>query len=370
LGIAAIRFPGPSWQCFFGNARIFDMIPAVDLYSDTVTRPTKGMRRFIADAEVGNEQAGEDPTVNRLCAMVAEILGKEAAVYLPSGTMCNQIAYRVVCRPGDEIIMDKTAHPLHSETGGVAALSGAMTRQVNGVRGIFTGDQVREAVRNPKRNRPISRALSVENTSNQGGGSVWPLEKVKEVTKVAHDHGLVTHLDGARLFNAVVASGVSASDYAACFDSLWIDFSKGLGAPVGAALAGTADFIEEAWRIKHQFGGAMRQAGIIAAGCIYALEHNIDRLAEDHENAQILARGLNQIPGIAIEPDSIETNLVYFDVSGTGMDGAAFAERLLEHGVRIGPTEHSGMRAVTHLDVDRPGVEIALTAVRSVAAAA
>lgn len=338
----------------------------IDLYSDTVTRPTAGMRRFMAAAEVGNEQAGEDPTVNALCERVAGLLGKEAAVYLPSGTMCNEVAYRVHCRPGDEIIVDKTGHALHFETGAPAALSGAMARPLDGARGIFTAEQVHAAVRAPGRHHPRSRVLSVENTSNLGGGTVWPLARIREVTAAAHEHGVATHLDGARLMNAVVAGGGSARDYAAPFDSAWIDFSKGLGAPVGAVLAGSAAFIDEAWRWKHQFGGAMRQAGIIAAGCLYALDHHVERLAEDHANAQALARGLADIPGVALDPSEVETNLVYFEVAGTGMNARAIHESLLRHGVRIGHMGGTTMRAVTHLDVDRAGVDTAVRAMQEV----
>ena len=315
------------------------------------------MRCSMAEAEVGDEQRGEDPTVNRLTQKVSELLGKEAAVFLPSGTMCNEIAYRVHCGTGDEIILDKTGHALHFETGAPAALAGAMTRTVDGTRGIFTGEQVAAAIRQPKRYHPRSRLLSVENTSNLGGGAVWPLERIGEVTTVAREHGLVTHMDGARLLNAVVASGTSAADYADPFDSVWIDLSKGLGAPVGGVLAGSSEFIDRAWRFKHQFGGAMRQSGIIAAAGVYALDKHVGRLADDHANARRFARALAQIPGIGIDPDEVETNMVYFEVRESGLDAQEVAERLLERGVRIGAVDRYRMRAVTHLDVDRAGVE-------------
>ena len=238
----------------------------VDLYSDTVTRPTADMRRFMCEAEVGDEQKMEDPTVNLLCEMVAELLGKEAAVFLPSGTMCNEIALRVHARPGDEVIAHATAHPIHFESGGPGALAGVNMRSIEGPRGQFDAAAVEAAVRPAFRHFPRSRLVWVEQTSNLGGGSMWPLARIEAVTAVARRHGLATHLDGARLMNAVVASGVAARDYAASFDSAWIDFTKGLGAPVGAALAGSRAFIDEAWRLKQQMGGAMRQAGIIAAG--------------------------------------------------------------------------------------------------------
>jgi threonine aldolase len=340
----------------------------IDLYSDTVTNPTPGMRRAISEAAVGNEQAGEDPTVNKLCDMVAELLGKESAVFVPSGTMCNQIAYRVYCRPGDEIVLDKTAHPIHAETGAPAALSGAMTRPLDGERGIFTAAQVDAAIRTGSRHAPRTRVVSVEQTSNSGGGSVWPLQRIQEVAQTARGRGLAMHMDGARLLNAVVASGIPARDYAAPCDSAWIDFSKGLGAPVGAALAGPGDFIEEAWRWKHQFGGAMRQAGVIAAAGVYALTHHVERLAEDHANAAALAEGLSDIPGIALDCETVETNMVYFDVSGTGLDAFEMRERLLVRGVRIGAAGPTRMRAVTHLDVTRADVDEAARTVREVVA--
>ena len=340
----------------------------IDLYSDTITRPSPGMRRAIAGAEVGNEQAGEDPAVNRLSEMVAELLGKESALFVPSGTMCNQIAFRVYCRPGDEIILDKTAHPLHSETGGPAALSGAMTRPVDGDHGIFSATQVDAAVRTESRHAPRSRVVSIEQTSNRGGGAIWPLETIQAVAQTARGHGLAVHMDGARLLNAVVATGIPASDYVAPCDSAWIDFSKGLGAPVGAALAGSRELVDEAWRWKHQFGGAMRQAGIIAAAGIYALEHNVERLAEDHENARVLALALAEIPQLDLETDRVETNMVYFDVGATGLSAKEMRARLLERGVRIGVVGSTLMRAVTHLDVGRAEVEEAARAVAEVVA--
>lgn len=335
----------------------------IDLYSDTHTRPTEAMRRFMSQAEVGDEQQKADPTVNRLVERVCELLGKEDAIYLPSGTMCNEIAFRVHCRPGDEIIMDRTAHPIHFETGGPAALSGAMIYPLEGKRGIFTAAQVEAALRSGN-HFPRSRVVAIEQTTNMGGGAIWPLEQMRAVCAVADQHGLAKHMDGARLLNAVVASGIPAKTYAAPFDSVWIDFSKGLGAPVGAALAGSKEFIAEAWRWKHQFGGAMRQAGIIAAGAMYALEYHIDRLAEDHANAQTLARGLAEIDGIAVEP--VDTNLVFFDVADLGLTAAALSQALLArrlHLVAIGPTR---LRAVTHLDVSPNQIEEALVIIEQV----
>jgi threonine aldolase len=338
----------------------------VDLFSDTVTRPTQEMRRFMCDAEVGDEQKFEDPTVNLCQEMVAELLGKEAALFLPSGTMCNEIAIRVHCRPGDEMIAHRTAHPIHYESGGPAALAGANVRAIDGLRGQYTAAAAEEAIRPPGvRYFPRSRLLWVEQTVNLGGGSVWPLREIEAVTAVARRHGLATHMDGARLMNAVVASGVAARDFAAPFDSAWIDFTKGLGAPVGAAIAGSREFIAEAWRLKQQMGGAMRQAGIIAAGGVYALRHHVKRLAEDHANAKRLAEGLAALPGVRLDPQDVETNLVFFDLTGP-LDAPTVVERLLGRGIRMGAMSARTIRAVTHLDVSAAQVEQALEAARAV----
>ncbi|PYM16600.1 MAG: low specificity L-threonine aldolase [Candidatus Rokuibacteriota bacterium] len=337
----------------------------VDLSSDTVTRPTREMRQFMCDAEVGDEQKLEDPTVTLLQEMVADLLGKEAALFLPSGTMCNEIALRVHCRPGDEMLAHRTAHPIHFEGGGPAALAGVNVRALDGERGQYDADAVAAAIRPENRYMPRSRLVWVEQTSNLGGGSIWPLERIVAVTDVARRQGLSTHLDGARLMNAVVATGITALDYAAPFDSAWIDFTKGLGAPVGAALAGSRDFIKDAWRLKQQMGGAMRQAGIIAAGGIFALRHHVKRLADDHQNARRLAAGLATLAGVALDPTTVDTNIVIFDLRGR-LDAPAAVAGLLERGVRMGAMGPRTIRAVTHLDVDADGIERALEAARSV----
>ncbi|MDH3664936.1 MAG: beta-eliminating lyase-related protein, partial [Alphaproteobacteria bacterium] len=328
----------------------------------TRTQPSAGMRRFMAEAEVGDEQADLDPTVTALCERVADLLGKEKAVYLPSGTMCNEIAYRVHCRPGDEIILDRTAHGIIAEAGGPAALALAMLYPLDGERGQFSPGQVEGAVRSGSRYEPRSRLISIEQTSNWGGGSIWPLETIGAIGEIARARGLAMHMDGARLMNAVVESGIEARAYAKPFDTLWLDFSKGLGAPVGAVLAGSADFIHEAWRLKQQMGGAMRQAGIIAAACLYALDHNIDRLSEDHANAKRLARGLAEMNGIHLDPGLIETNIIFFDLGSSAPTARSVAARLLESGVRIGAMGERRMRAVTHLDVDGAAIDRALSA--------
>jgi len=337
----------------------------VDLYSDTVTKPTLEMRRFMCEAEVGDEQKHEDPTVNLLQEMVAELLGKEAALFLPSGTMCNEIALRVHCRPGEEMLAHKSAHPIHFEAGGPAALAGVNVQSLDGPRGQYDVAALEAAIRPDSRHMPRSRLVWIEQTSNLGGGSIWPLETVRAVAGVARARGLTTHMDGARLMNAVVASGVSARDWAQPFDTAWIDFTKGLGAPVGAAIAGSRNFIAEAWRCKQQMGGAMRQAGIIAAGGVFALRHHVKRLAEDHANAKRLAEGLAALPGIKLDPATVETNLVFFDLTGS-LDAPTAVERMLAHGVRVGALGPRTIRAVTHLDVSAPGIERALDAARRV----
>lgn len=333
----------------------------IDLFSDTRTQPTAGMRQAIACAEVGDEQADLDPTVTALCERVAKMLGKEAAVYLPSGTMCNEIAYRVHCRPGDEIILDRTAHGIIAEAGGPAALALAMLHPLDGERGQFTVEQVKNAIRSGSRYEPRSRLISIEQTSNWGGGSIWPLESIREISHLAREKGLAMHMDGARLMNAVIAGKVDARVYADLFDSLWLDFSKGLGAPVGAVLAGDADFIHEAWRLKQQMGGAMRQAGIIASACLYALDHHIERLAEDHVHAKRLAQGLAEMPSINLDPSLIETNIVFFDLSPEGPSASALAAKLLQKDICIGAMGERRMRAVTHLDISSSDIDRTLT---------
>jgi threonine aldolase len=332
----------------------------INLYSDTQTRPSAEMRQAMASAEVGDEQRGTDPTVIALCEEVAELLGKEAAVFLPSGSMCNQIAVRLHIRPlGDEMYLHRLAHPITAEAGGAATISGAMVMPLDGEGGMFDGATLRAQMRDPSdRHEPRSRLVTIEQTTNLGGGRVWPREKIDEVLGVAAEFGLRTHLDGARLLNAVVASGVSAADYAAGFETAWIDFSKGLGAPIGACLAGPDELIAEAWRYKQMLGGSMRQAGIVAAGARYGLQHNVERLAEDHANAKFLAEGLAEIDGVEIDPTTVETNIVIFDVA----DAAALHDRLREAGVETSLLE-GRIRMVTHLDVDRAAIETALAAV-------
>jgi threonine aldolase len=333
----------------------------VNLYSDTQTRPTAAMRRAMAEAEVGDEQSFADPTVNALCARVAELLGFEAAVFLPSGTMCNEIAFRLHIRPGgDEMYLHRTSHPIVAEAGGPAAFSGAMMHPLEGERGMFTAEALEAALRPPgDRYLPRSRLVSIEQTTNLAGGRVWPLDQLRSVLEVAQAYGLRLHLDGARLMNAVVASGVPAGEWTRGFDTAWLDFSKGLGAPMGACLAGSRELIDEAWRYKQMLGGALRQAGIVAAGALHALDHHVERLADDHELALVLARGLEGVPGVEISAADVETNIVVFGVA----DAPALVAALGRAGVKMGALGPHTVRAVTHLDVDRAGVEAAVAAV-------
>ncbi len=337
----------------------------IDLFSDTKTRPTAAMRAAMAAAEVGDEAAFEDPTVNALCARVARLLGKEAALFAPSGTQCNQIALAVLGRPGEEVVCDRTAHIACFEAGGVGANAGLNLLTLDGDRGRFSADQLRGALRTPTRQAPRQSVLSVEQTSNLGGGAVWSQPELAAVCALARERGMATHMDGARLLNAVVASGVGAAEQARDFDSVWIDFSKGLGAPVGAALAGSHEFIERAWIMKQRLGGAMRQAGIIAAGALHALDHHVERLADDHRRARRLAEGLSQLPGLVLDPATVETNIVIFGVDArrSGCDAPELSRRVQARGVRIGAFHPTTLRAVTHLDIDDDGIEQAIAAV-------
>src|SRR5215467_13241921 len=273
----------------------FSIPVRVNLSSDTQTKPSRGMKEAMLAAEVGDEQMGSDPSVWALCDRTAALLGKEAAVFLPSGTMCNQVALATHCKPGEEILAHESSHILSSEGGGAAAIAGALVLGLKGERGQFTADTLEEAIRPVSRYAPTQRLVEVEQTANRGGGACWSVDALHAVTRAAHAHGLSTHMDGARLMNAAVALGVPATDLTEGCDSVWLDFTKGLAAPLGAVLAGSREFIGQAWRWKQRLGGSMRQGGICAAACLYALDHNIDRLAEDHTNAKSLARGMAQI---------------------------------------------------------------------------
>jgi threonine aldolase len=330
----------------------------INLYSDTQTRPSEGMRRAMYDAEVADEQRRIDPTVNRLQERVAELFGKEAALFLPSGTMCNAISFRLhIDKGGDEVILHEQAHPIIAEAGGPAAISGAMMKPLVADGGIFSAEQVERAVRPIDRYMPRSRLVSVEQTTNMGGGRVWPQEALRAVADVAKRHDMRAHMDGARVMNAVVASGVPAAQHADGFDTVWVDFTKGLGAGVGACLAASSELIEEAWRYKQMWGGSMRQAGSIAAAGLYALDNNVERLAEDHENARALADGLAQIPRVEIDPSTVETNIVIFSVP----DPRGLVEALAGDVELSTAGAGTRVRAVTHMDVTREQIDAALS---------
>jgi threonine aldolase len=336
----------------------------VDLRSDTVTKPSPGMRRAMAEAEVGDDVFHEDPTVNRLEAMVAELYGKEAALFVPSGTMANQLAIRAQTHHGDEIIMERTSHPFNSEAGALAALSGVQVNLIDGVRGIMDVEQIKAAVRTANVHHAPTALICLENTHNRGGGSIWPLEKIRAIREFSLAAGIPMHLDGARLLNACVATGLTPRDYAQYFDSCTLCLSKGLGAPVGSLVIGSREFIARAHRFRKQFGGGMRQAGILAAAGIYALQHNVERLAEDHLNAKRLAQGIAAIDGLDIEVDAVVTNILYFQVRKPGLSVPLLLERLKAEGVLMLATGPNSIRAVTHLDVDKDGIERAIAALR------
>jgi threonine aldolase len=346
--------------------------PFIPLSSDTETKPTAAMRVAIANAEVGDEQRGEDPTVNHLQDRVAELLGKEAALWFPGGTMCNFVAIKVHTRPADAIVADWMSHIIRAESAGVALSSGVLIEPIVTQRGIFTVSEMREALgRLNTVGRPYGpppKLVCVEQTHNFAGGTFWTLDELGAVSADARTHGLAIHMDGARLLNACVASGVPAAAYAAQVDSVWIDFTKGLGAPIGAVLAGSKAFIEEARRYKHIFAGAMRQAGIAAAGCLHALDHHVERLAEDHANARRLADGLNGVLGIELITKDPATNMVYFDAAATGLSPESFLAELLARRVRMGQVR-GVIRAVTHLDVSQEDIDATILAIRAIAQA-
>jgi threonine aldolase len=340
----------------------------IDLRSDTVTRPTPGMRAAMAAAEVGDDVFGDDPTVKRLESRIAEILCKEAALYVPSGTMGNQICIRLHCQPGDEFLCETNCHILCYEQGAYAQLFGIAAQPVEGDHGVLRVEQLMDRIRPANEHCVRTRLVCLENTHNRGAGRVQPYDDVAEICGWAADNGLARHLDGARLFNAVVASGIPAADWAAHFDTVSVCFSKALGAPVGSAVCGPADLIRQARRHRKALGGAMRQVGIIAAGALYALEHHIDRLAEDHAHARILAQAVRSTPGLKLDPEVIDTNMVIFEVDPELGTASAFCARLRDEGVLMNATAPQRIRAVTHLDVSRKQIEQASRVVQDTAA--
>ena len=338
----------------------------IDLRSDTVTRPTLAMRKAMSEAEVGDDVFGEDPTVNALQEKIANLLGKEAALFVPSGTMANQLSIKSHTQPGDEVIIEASSHPYNFEGGAGAALSGIQFQCLKGVRGILDASQIEEAIRPADHHFPVTRLVCLENTHNRGGGSIYPLEKMVEIYQLAKSKGLLLHLDGARLWNASVATGTKPHEYAQWADSVSVCLSKGLGAPIGSLVAGSKLFIDRVHRFRKMFGGGMRQVGIIAAAGIYALDHHLERLKEDHQNAKRLAVSLKEFKGVSIDPKHVETNIVIFDVANTGMRGSQVAEAMKKEGVLIHAFGKTQIRLVTHLDVTAADIEIALKAFEKV----
>lgn len=334
--------------------------------SDTVTKPTPKMREAMDRAEVGDDVLGDDPTVKELEAETAALLGKEAALFTPSGTMANQLAIRSQTEPGDEILVEGNAHIYYYEGGAPAALSGVMCRCLNGQRGIFTGPDLESVLRPADPHFPRTRLVCLENTHNRGGGKIWSIEQTREVADAARRCDLRLHLDGARLWNASVATGIPERDYAAPFDTVSVCFSKGLGAPVGSALVGSKPIIERARRFRKMFGGGMRQAGIIAAGALFALRNQRARLSEDHANARQLALGLADIQGLQIDPPEVETNMVRFRLTDLAAD--KFVEGLRERGVLMLPVSRDTVRAVTNLMVSAEDMPVVVKTVLAVMA--
>lgn len=336
------------------------MASFVDLRSDTVTRPSQAMRQAIASAEVGDDVLGDDPTVLRLQERIAEMFGKAAALFVPSGSMANQVAIRSATEPGDEIIADETVHSYNYEGGGPAALCGCSMRLLNGARGIFTTAQVEAGIRPVNSHFPRTRMVIAENTSNRGGGAVWPVRTIADIGALCRERGLHFHIDGARLMNACVALGVKPTEYARHSDSLSLCFSKGLGAPIGSIIIGSKEFIARCHRFRKQFGGGMRQSGLLAAAALYALDHNIERLHDDHANARHFADRIAGMPGIRLDPKTVESNIVIFEVEERVGGAQAFVDKLHERGVWMFATGPNSIRAVTHLDVSRGQIDQAV----------
>ncbi len=332
----------------------------VDLRSDTVTKPSVAMRQAMADAEVGDDVFGDDPTVNRLQDRVAELMGKEAAIFMPSGSMANQTAIRAQTQPGDEIIAHQDSHIYHYEAGAPAALSGCLLRLLPGRGGQYVAADVDEVIRPKNSHFAQSRLVVIENTHNRGGGTCWSLSAIEQIKQVADKHGLSMHLDGARMMNACVGKGYKPADCAKYFDTVSMCFSKGLGAPVGSAVAGSAEMIQRVHRFRKMFGGGMRQAGVIAAAALYALDHNIERLAEDHQNAKRLGEALAATGRVSIDLDMVETNIVYFDIDPGFGTAQQVCDRLHEDGVWMMGVSPQRVRAVTHLDVSSAAIDKAI----------
>jgi threonine aldolase len=319
----------------------------IDLISDNATKPSRGMRQYMCDAPVGDEERREDPTVRALETVVAELTGKDDALLMPSGTMCNVVSFFVHCTLADEILIHEESHPVYSKYAGPDVPGRATLYRVPGEKGTI----VPQAIDNAARGRPHLRLVSIENTHNRSGGSVWPLDVLKETCRAAHSRGLAVHLDGARLLNAAIAGNFDVAASCRDVESVWIDLSKGLGCPSGAVLAGSAEFVSDARRAKYVFGGVMHKAGMIAAAGIYALKYNLARLSDDHARAQSLATGLAALEGVKLDQAKVETNIVYFDIGDSGLSSTEFLVRMARQGVRFKAITDTRLRAVTHLDI-------------------
>jgi threonine aldolase len=338
----------------------------IDLRSDTVTKPTPAMRQAMMAAEVGDDVFGEDPTVNALQEKAAQLLGKEAAIFVASGTMANQLSIKAHTQPGDEVIIEAGAHAMNFEGGAGAVLSGVQFFGIPGHRGIIDAAQVEAAIRPDDAHFPVSRLIIIENTHNRGGGTVFPLPKIMEIRELANRRGLRMHMDGARLWNACVAAGISPAQYAAPFDSVSVCLSKGLGCPAGSLVVGPKDFIKRVHRLRKMVGGGMRQIGFLAAAGIYALDHHIERLEEDHRKAKRLAHGLAEIKNIKINPTEVETNILYFDVSPAEKTAQEVVLACRQKGVLLHATGKTRIRCVTHLDVSFADIDDALQVIAEV----
>ncbi len=325
----------------------------IDLRSDTVTQPTSGMRQAMAEAEVGDDVFGEDPTVNKLQEKIAELLGKETALFVPSGTMGNEICIKCHTRRGDEVICEYGCHIYNFESGGVSFLAGVQIRPIVGNRGVITAEQVEKVINPTEYHFPQSKVISIENTHNSSGGTVFPLEELARLYDLAQNRGLKLHLDGARIWNASIATGIAVKKYAQFCDTISVCFSKGLGAPIGSIIAGSGKFIKEAHRFRKIYGGGMRQVGILAAAALYALENNFNRLKEDHENAHVLAEKLSAIPGLTLDLESVHTNIVILDIKKTSRSVAEIITEVKNRGVLVVPFGSTRIRAVTNLNVSQ-----------------
>jgi len=338
----------------------------IDLRSDTVTKPTPEMRKVICEAEVGDDVLGDDPTVNKLQRMMDELTGKESALYVPSGTMSNQIAIKVNTQPGDEVICEAGSHIFNYEASAPSFISSVQIYPIQGNKGVMNIEEVKRAIRPKNIHHPVTRLIVVENTHNRTGGTIYPLEEIIKLSEIAKENGVRMHLDGARLWNASIETGISIKEYSKYFDTVNLCFSKGLGAPVGSILVGDSQTIEKARKVRKILGGGMRQAGLLAAACIYAVENNFKRLKEDHENAKRLAEGINSIDGLSVDMDAVHTNIVMIDIIKKDVTAYTIQEKLLENGVGMLAISESRLRAVTHLGIIKLDIDETISFIKKI----